>query len=181
MALNACATVSARVVAWLLREVRQYTRYRTSPMRHTTTLMLALLLESSLAMGCSAKEESRDGARDKAMQETKEAAQAVADYAYAQKAEFVAKMKLELAEIQEELTRLSEKVEKTTGEAKADAKIKLDAVRERWARAKERLAAAENATESNWNDMKIDFQEAYREMKGSFDETRRWLSDKIHP
>jgi hypothetical protein len=54
------------------------------------------------------------------------------DYAYAQKAEFVDKMKKELAEIQEELDRLSAKVERSSGEAKVDAKTRLDAVRGKW-------------------------------------------------
>jgi hypothetical protein len=165
-------------------------------MRHTIS-MAALLLVSSLAVGCwgndgggatneqrkpgSAVEQERDAAKDKAKQETKQAAQAMLDYAYAQKAEFVAGMKLELAEIQKDLDRLTAEVENSRGEAKAAAKQRLDAVREKWAKTQAQLEAAEAATESNWDDVKRDFKDAYGDMKRDFNETRQWLSDEIEP
>ena len=103
------------------------------------------------------------------------------EYAYAEKAEFVAKMKKELVSTQEELDRLGAKVDGASGAAKADAKVKLAAVREKWAQAKKQLDGAETATESNWDDVKNGFKQSYADLKDSFNKTRQWLSDKIAP
>jgi hypothetical protein len=156
-----------------------------------------LLLCTSLAAGCWAKDgataaneherpdsaaaQERDAAKDEAAAETKEAAQAVADYAYAQKAELVAGMKEDLAAIERELDLLAAKVARSSGEAKVRAELELAAVRDKWAKTNEKLAAVERASESEWDGVKGDFRQAYRDMKGSFDQTRQWLSDEIEP
>jgi hypothetical protein len=71
--------------------------------------------------------------REKAKTEAKETAQGMQDYTYAQKAKFAHKMKEELVKIQRELDRLSAKVDKSSGAAKADAEAKLKVVRKKWA------------------------------------------------
>jgi molecular chaperone GrpE (heat shock protein) len=158
-------------------------------MRHTI-LMITLLLVAALAVGCTPTDEksavgpgeSKTAAQfDKAKTETKEAAQAMQDYTYTQKAEFVAKMKKELAEIQEELDRLSAKVDRSSGVVKAEAETQLEAVREKWAQAKQQLDRAGSATESTWDSVKGGFETIYGELKDSFEKTRQWLSDKIEP
>ena len=53
------------------------------------------------------------------------------DYAYARKAQFVAKMKSEMVTTQEELDRLAAKADDAGDAAKADARAKLAAVREK--------------------------------------------------
>jgi len=117
----------------------------------------------------------------KAKAATKEAAQAMQDYAFTQKAEFVATMNKELVAIQEELDHLTAKVENSGGAAKADAKERLEAAREKWALTKRALDQAESATESSWNDVKKGFRDSYAGLKDSIAMTRRWLSDKIAP
>ena len=159
-------------------------------MRHTI-LVIGFLLVAAFAVGCkstdgksAAETKHREDAAaqlDKAKTETKEAAQAVQDYTYAQKAEFVEKMKKELAEIQEELDRLSAKVERSSGAAKADAEAKLEVMREKWAQAKKQLDQTESATESTWNDMEGAFKKLYGELKDTLEKTRQWLSDTIKP
>jgi len=159
-------------------------------MRHTI-LIITLILVAGLAVSCASTEgkqaagpkhgETAAAQLDKAKTETKETAQAVKDYTYAQKTEFVAWMKKELAELQEQLDRLSAKVESSSGAAKADAKIKLDAVREKWTQVKKQLDQAEGATESTWDDVKAGIKKSYGDVKDSFDTTRQWLSDKIAP
>jgi chromosome segregation ATPase len=159
-------------------------------MRHTI-LVISFLLVAACAVGCKSTDgksaaeakhhEDAAAQLDKAKTETKEAAQAVQDYAYAQKAEFVEKMKKELADIQEELDRLSAKVERSNGAAKADAEAKLEVVREKWAQAKKQLDQTESATESTWNDVESAFKKLYGELKDSFEKTRQWLSDTIKP
>ena len=118
---------------------------------------------------------------DKAVAETREAIQAMQDYTWAQKAEFVDKMKIELIEIQDELDRLSGRVDRASGAAKVDAKTSLDAAREKWAQARKQLDRAEDATESTWDDVKNGFRKSRDELKGTFMKTRQWLADKIEP
>ena len=160
-------------------------------MMRNSNLVIPFLLVAALATGCPSTDK-KPAVKAKPSEtviakfnmvktETKEAAQAVEDYAYAQKAEFVDKMKKELTEIQEELDRLSAKVERSSGEAKADAKTKLDAVREKWTQAKKQLDRAEGATESTWDDVKGGFKNLFGELKDSFEKTRQWLSDRIEP
>ena len=172
-------------------------------MRHTI-LIITFLLVAGLAVGCTPKDgksaagpkhretaaaqreaetktkEADQAGRDYAHAQ-KEAVEARQDYAYAQKAEFVDKMKKELVGIQEELDRLSAKVDRSRGAAKAEAKTQLEAVRAKWAQAKKQLDRAESATESTWDDVKGGFKKSYGELKDSFEKTRQWLSEKIEP
>jgi hypothetical protein len=90
-------------------------------------------------------------------------------------------MKKDLVSIQEELDGLGAKVESAGGSAKAEAKVKLAAVREKWAQAKKQVDRAETATASDWDDVKGGFKQSYADLKDSFDKTRQWLSDKIAP
>ena len=90
-------------------------------------------------------------------------------------------MRKDLAEIDEELTRLSAKVERVDGAAKAEAQHKLELLREKWTQTKDRLGQAEMATESGWEDLKSRFSESYDGLRGSVEDSRSWLSDKIEP
>jgi hypothetical protein len=160
-------------------------------MRHTILGIAALFFAAGLTAGCK----SRDGTSaiapkqgeiaaaqlDKAKLETREAAQSMREYAYAEKTEFVNKMKKELVAIQGELDRLGAKVDGASGAAKADAKVKLATVREKWTQTKQRLDRAETATASNWDEVKNGFKQSYADLKNSFETTRQWLSDKIAP
>jgi outer membrane PBP1 activator LpoA protein len=152
-------------------------------------LTIAFLIAAAVAVGLTSTDgtsaagqergETAAAKRDKVKAEAKEAAQEARDYTYAQKAEFAHKMKEELVQIQEELDRLSAKVDRSSGTAKADAKAKLEVVRKKWAQAKKRLDQAEGATESTWDEVKDGFRKSYGELKDSFEKARRWLSDKI--
>jgi hypothetical protein len=93
-------------------------------------IVTTFLVAAASAAGCTSKAAApkQQGSAavqlDKAKTETKQAAQAMRDYAYAEKAEFVDSMKKELVSIQEELDRLGTKVDKANGAAKADAKTR---------------------------------------------------------
>jgi acyl-CoA reductase-like NAD-dependent aldehyde dehydrogenase len=159
-------------------------------MRHAI-LATTLLGAAALAVGCTSKEvkasvepkQAQPSAAhlEKAKAETKQAEQEMRNYAYAERAEFVVKMKKELVSIQDELDQLGAKVESAGGSAKADARVKLAAVREKWAQAKKQVDRAETATASDWDDVKSGFKQSYVDLKDSFDKTRQWLSDKIAP
>lgn len=120
-------------------------------MRHAI-LATTLLGAAALAVGCTSKEvkasvepkQAQPSAAhlEKAKAETKQAEQEMRNYAYAERAEFVVKMKKELVSIQDELDQLGAKVESAGGSAKADARVKLAAVREKWAQAKKQVDRA---------------------------------------
>lgn len=135
-------------------------------------LVTTLLVVGALAAGCTERT---------AVEQKQDATTAIQNFSYAQKAGFVDEMKKQLVAIQEELDVLSAKVDRSNSAAKADAKAKLDAVREEWVLAKKQLDAAESANESTWDDVKNGFKRSYDELKASFNNVRQWLSDKIEP
>ena len=156
-------------------------------MKHTY-LLLTLLGAAVLAVGCDRSEKSTTESRettakqlDKVKTDTKEAAQEMKDYAYAQKAEFVAKMQGQLDEINRELDQISAKIEKSSAAAKAEAKPKLQALRDQTAKLTKQLDEAKNATESTWGDVKDAFKKGYSELKDGFQQARQWVSDQIAP
>ena len=155
----------------------------------SSPLLLTLLSVAALALGCKpAAETSTVENHDatsaqfaKVKKETQEAAQYMKDYAYTQKSEFVDKMQSQLADINRDLDELSAKVEKASDGAKAEAKPKVQALREQTARLNKQLDGAKSATESTWNDVKAGFRKGYGELKDSFQQARQWVSDKIAP
>jgi Spy/CpxP family protein refolding chaperone len=157
----------------------------------STTLIATLLAGAALAVACTSKDtewavwpsagESPATNLDKAKGETKEAVQAMREYAYADKAEFAAKMRKELVSTQEEMDRLGAKVDKAAGVAKLDAKVRLAAAREKWYQAQRLLDQAETSTESNWDEAKNGYKRSYADLKVSFDAARQRLSETIAP
>ncbi len=151
-------------------------------------LLITLLGAAALTVGCDRSEKSATESRettakqfDKVKTDTKEAAQDMKDYAYAQKSEFVTKMQGQLDEINRELDQLAARIEKSSDEAKAEAKPKLQALRDQTARMNKQLDEARNATESTWGDVKAGVKQGYEELKDGFSQARQWVSDKIAP
>ena len=151
-------------------------------------LLLALLSAATLTLGCkpaaeTSRVENHDATKalDNVKKETKEAAQDMKDYAYAQKSEFVDKMQSQLAEINRDLDQVAAKIEKSSDAAKAEAKPKLQALRDQVARLNKQLDGAKNATESTWDDVKAGVKKGYGEVKEGFQQARQWVSEKIAP
>lgn len=151
-------------------------------MKHLAITFLAI---AAFAVGCkpAAEPDRKTTAEqiEKVKQETKEAAQDMKDYTFAQKAVFVEKMQNQMAEINRDLDQLMARVEKCSDAAKAEAKPKLQAVRDQAAKLNQQLDAAKNATESTWDDVKAGFKKGYNDLKDGFQNTRQWVSDKIAP
>ena len=159
-------------------------------MRNTTWLIpflgvAALTLSCTSAEGKAAPEpipgETAAKESGNAISETAEAAEAISEYAYAQKAEFVAKTKQELLRIQQELDRFSAQADGAGDAVKLEAMITLGTVRKQWALTNTHLDAVESASESSWNDMERNFRKSYGQLNDSFEKSRQWLSDKIEP
>ncbi len=156
-----------------------------------TSMFMAIFLMSGFSQVCAAKEDKpatakeqskkTEALKEKAETKKKDADKAMEDYTYAQKKDFVEKMKKELAATQKEMDQLTAKIEKSRTETKAEAKIKLDAMQKKLAEAKKDLTKAENADESAWHDMKNGFKKTFSDLQDSYNKTRQWLSDKIEP
>jgi hypothetical protein len=146
-----------------------------------TIVVLGLCIALGSVMGCSSTEGKPEGTQPDKTTRMEEPGYAMSDYSYAQKGEFVALMKRELAAMQTDLDYLSAKVEHSSGTTKTEAQAQLDAVRKQWVEVNRQLALAEGADESTWDNVKGGFEKSYGELKSSFQKTRQWLSDKIEP
>jgi len=160
-------------------------------MRHTI-LVIAFLLAAALAAGCDSRvanaaipppptEAIAATQLAEAKAESKEAAQAIDEYIFAKKVDFVANMKNELDAIQKEMDQLALKIDRADIKVKADAATRLEALRVKWAETKMQLNLAETAREEGWNDVKAGFRKSHADLVSSFEATRQWLSDKIEP
>ena len=103
------------------------------------------------------------------------------NYSYAQKAQFVEKMQGELTALNAELDQLSAKIEKSSDAAKAEAKPKLQALRDQTVQMNKQFDEVKNATESTWDGVKDGFNKAYQSSKDGVQQARQWASNKIAP
>jgi predicted nucleic acid-binding Zn-ribbon protein len=141
-------------------------------------LGLAVLCAAVGVAGCD-KQQTTSDQLDKVKTETKAAAQDMKDYTFAQKAEFVKTMQGQLDALNKDLDQLSAKIDSSSDAVKAEAKPKLQALRDQSAQLNQQLADAQNATESTWYGIQRGFQKAYEATKDGFQQARQWVSDKI--
>jgi hypothetical protein len=118
---------------------------------------------------------------DKAQTVADEAARQMKDYSFAQKTEFVAAMKLQLAELNRSIEELDATIAKSNAAVKTEAAPKLAALREQAAKLDLQLAAVVAADQSTWNGIKADAEKAYAALKEGVTQSRQWISDKIAP
>jgi len=144
------------------------------------TWVITVLSIAVVAVGCN-KEPSTSEQMDKVQTETKQAAVDMKDYTFAQKAEFVKAMQAQLDALNKDLDQLAAKVDKSSDAVKAEAKPKLQALRDQTAQLNKQLDDAKNATESTWDSVKGGFTKAYDATKNGFNQARQWVSDKIAP
>ena len=143
-------------------------------------LLITLLAVSAFAVGCD-KEQTTSQQFDKVQTETQKAAEDMKDYTFAQKGAFVETMQAQLAALNRDLDQLAAKVEKSSDTAKAEAKPKLQALRDQADKLNQQLDKAKNATESTWDEVKAGTKKAYNELKDGFQQARQWVSEKIAP
>ena len=148
-----------------------------------TSVAITFLAITAFAVGCKPADENSTPQQqlDKVKTETKADAQEMKDYAYAQKAEFVATMQGQLDALNKDIDALSAKIESSSDAVKADAKPKLQALRDEAAGLNKQLDEAKNATESTWDSVKASSAKAYDALKDDFQQARQWVSDKIAP
>ncbi|MGA2750257.1 MAG: hypothetical protein ABSG59_15895 [Verrucomicrobiota bacterium] len=147
-----------------------------------TFLVITFFAIAAFAVGCKPSEEQSTSQQlDKVKAETKADAQEIKDYTFAQRAEFVAKMQGQLDALNKDLDTLSAKIESSSDAVKAEAKPKLQALRDQAALLNKQLDDARNATESTWDTVKAGTEKAYDALKDDFQQARQWVSDKIAP
>ena len=146
------------------------------------TLLITFLSVAVFAIGCKPSDEKSTSQQlDKVQTETKQAAQDMKDYTFAQKAEFVKTMQDQLTALNQDLDKLSAKIDSSSDAIKAEAKPKLQALHNQATKLNQQLADAPNATESTWDSVKAGSKKAYNELKDGFNQARQWVSDKIAP
>ena len=147
------------------------------------SLAITFLTIASFAVGCKPADENSTPQQqlDKVKTETKADAQEMKDYAFAQKADFVARMQGQLDALNKDIDTLSVKIENSSDAVKADAKPKLQALRDHAAQMNQQLADAKNATASTWDSVKASSAKAYNVLKDDFQQSRQWVSDKVAP
>jgi methyl-accepting chemotaxis protein len=120
-------------------------------------------------------------ANRKVTHETKEAAQDMKDYTFAQQAEFVTQMQSQLDALDKDMDPISAKIESFSDAFKADAKPILQALRDQAAQLNKQLDNIRNATESTWESVQVASRKAFDSLQDGFQQSRQWLSDKIAP
>ncbi len=144
------------------------------------TWVITVLSVAALAVGCN-KQQTTSQQMDKVQTETKAAAVDMKDYTFAQKDEFVKSMQVQLDALNKDLDQLSAKIDSSSDAVKAEAKPKLQALRDQTAQLNKQLDDVKNATESTWDSVKAGFSKAYNATKDGFNQARQWVSDKIAP
>lgn len=144
------------------------------------TLVITFLSVVAFTVGCN-KEPTTAEQMDKVKTETATDAQDMKGYTYAQKTDFVTTMQGQLDTLNKDLDQLSAKIETSSDTVKAEAKPKLQALRDQSAQLTSQLDNVRNATESTWDSAKATSQKAFQSLKDEFQQSRQWVSDKIAP
>jgi chromosome segregation ATPase len=144
------------------------------------TWVITVLSIAAFAVGCD-KQQTTSEQIDKVQTETTAAVVDMKDYTFAQKDEFVKAMQGQLDALNKDLDTLSTKIDSSSDAVKAEAKPKLQALRDQVAQLNKQLDDARNATESTWDSVKDGFTKAYDATKDGFNQARQWVSDKIAP
>lgn len=162
---------------------------KENPM-NTRQLIITAFSVATFVVGCkpssqtppeSLNQAEAQAQLDRAKKETKEAAQAVNDYAYSRKSEFVAAMRDEIKELDREIEKYSAKIESSSESTREEAKAKIQKLREKTADLGKKLDQMNDANESTWEEVKKGFRNGYDDTKEAFKDARQWLSDKIAP
>lgn len=160
-------------------------------MKTQSLLVLTVSLSIFVVAGCKPSNEPSGASdvNDPSVAEQTKAGSAVSprpsqdsqDYAYTQKAEFIDKMKTEIANLKTQTRDLEAKVESCTGSTKAELQSKLDDLRRKVNDLNNQLESVKAANAGTWTQVKAALQKGTAEAKESFNQARQWLSDKLKP
>lgn len=110
---------------------------------------------------------------------TRDVDQRVQDFTFAQKAEFSAHTRAQLAELNRSLDEFSATIEKSSDAVKAGATPMLAALREQSALLDLWLAQITEATPATWSRIKADSESACDALKDGLAQARQWVSARL--
>ena len=131
------------------------------------TLVITLLSIAAFAVGCE-KEQTTSQQIEKVKTETKQAAQDMKDYTFAQKAEFVKTMQGQLDALNKDLDQLSAKIDSSSDAVKAEAKPKLQALRDQAAQLNKQLGRRQERHRVHLGQRQSRLPEGLRSDEGRF-------------
>jgi D-ribose pyranose/furanose isomerase RbsD len=108
----------------------------------------------------------------------KESVQSAVDYTYDKKADFVAKANADLNTLDQKIQQLSDKAATASDSVKNEAQAKLQDLRDKRTELGKKLDAVKNASQADWNELKVGFQTSYDDAKTSLKQAWQWLNDK---
>ena len=141
---------------------------------------IMVLSGAALACGCE-KNNTTSEQLEKAQTETKAAARDLKDYAYAQKQEFVQQMQSRLDALNQDLDKISAKIDSSSDAVKAEAKPKLQVLRDQANQLGKQLDEVKSASQSTWDKVKAGAEKAYDALTNGVSQARQWVSTKIAP
>jgi hypothetical protein len=144
------------------------------------TVLVTLFAAAAFALGCR-KQETVSQQLDKVESKTKEAMQDMKDYSFAQKDEFIKTMQGQLTNLNQNLDELSARIDRASETVKAEARPKLQALRDQFAKLNQQLAGAKDATESTWDSIKAGTKKAGEAVEQGVRDARQWVGEKTAP
>ena len=120
----------------------------------------------------------KEGATN-AWADIKDSAQSTADYTYDKKDEFVAKASADLNVLDQKIKELSDKAATASDSVKNEAQTKLQDLHDKRTALDNKLVDVKNASQADWDEMKVGFQTSYDDVKTSLKQTWQWLTDKL--
>ena len=112
---------------------------------------------------------------------TNQTALSLQDYTFAQKAQFINAVQMQLTVINQDLDKLASQVAKSAETVQAQANPELQTLRDQAAQLNNQLEALNEATEPTWNQVKTRFNKADEAMIDEFQHARESVVDANAP
>jgi cytochrome c556 len=148
-------------------------------------LMLTMGAVLTLAASCSWSSDDKDKSSfaqsPQGQADSKQVAQDKVDYAYAQKEEFSKAMKAKIAALNQDIDSLSAQIDKGSDAMKADAKPKMQELRDHVASLNAQLDKIPEATDTTWDSIKSGVNKGYVATVDGIQSARTWVAAKIAP
>ncbi len=144
------------------------------------TIILTFLAVAAFTVGCD-KPNATGQQPAKVEVKTAEITRDMKDCTYEQRAEFMEKMQCQVTEINHDLDQLAAKIEKSSDSVQAEAKPKLQALRDQAAQLSKQLEEVKNATKSTLENVKAGYKTAHNDSKDGFNQTRQRVSKQFVP
>lgn len=99
------------------------------------------------------------------------------NYPYDKREVFIDDANADLTELDQKIRELAETVTNASTAVKATAQPKIEVLRQQRVALGAKLEVLKDAKETNWNELKADYQKASSQMKASLGESLKWVQD----